>query len=870
MKYCYQVSIDDILKTMGSRSEGLSQQEADYRIEKYGWNELQEKPPVNPLILFICQFNDFLVWILLAAGGTSLLIGKWESSLVIFLVLILNALLGTFQHLNAEKSLNSLRKMSAPFSRVIRNGIKTDIPSRGLVPGDLMLLEAGDYIAADARVTGVYSLQVNESSLTGVSESVHKQTEAISLKNASIGDRMNMVHAGSYVTYGRGVTVVTATGMYTEIGRIAHLLESTEEKKTPLQISLDSFGQKLATVILVLSILMLALSVFRGQPTLSALMFAVSLAVAAIPEALSAIVTIVLAIGTQFMAKENAIVRELHTVESLGCISVICSDKTGTLTQNKMTVQNVFLDNMLLLKEELNTSTKLHRSLVEMAILCNDAVTNEQLEVGDPTEIALVKVGDDLGIDESVLREEHQRLQELPFDSSRKLMSTLNRVEGRLTFITKGAVDGLLNRLSHYETSQGHMPIDEDTINHIESVNEKLSQDGLRVLAFAYKPFEENRPLRFEDEYGLVFLGLIAMMDPPRPESAEAVHACIQAGIRPVMITGDHKVTASAIARQIGILRDGDMVMQGADVEALSDEALRKKVAEVTVYARVSPEHKIRIVQAWQANGHIVAMTGDGVNDAPALKQANIGIAMGIAGTEVSKEASSVILTDDNFSTIVKAIRAGRNIYNNIQNSILFLLSGNTAGILTVVYTSMMGLPIPFAPVHLLFINLVTDSLPAIAIGTEKHVSSVMQEKVRDIYEPIITRKNAMKILWKGMVISGATLVSYGYGLSQGDEGLAATMAFATFCLGKLFHSLDSRSKMPLLKQGVFTNPGLWGAILAGVILLHIVLFVPSLHHLFEITAPNWNQLGIIYGMSLLPLVLIEIYKHVTYHEHNR
>ena len=861
MKQFYQLKPEECIELMETNKNGLTQAEVEVRIQKYGWNELSEKRKNSPIQIILSQLNDFLVWILLAGALLSILIGKWESSLVIFLVIIVNALLGTVQHIKAERSLDSLKKMSAPMSRILRDGIKIEIPTRGIVPGDLILIEAGDYISADGRLTEVYGLQVNESSLTGESESVHKQIEPLAHTEAPMGDRINMVHAGSYVTYGRGVAVVTSTGMSTEIGRIADLLKSTEEKKTPLQISLDQFGHKLALFILGISALLLVLSALRGQPMLNALMFTISLAIAAIPEALSAIVTIVLAIGTQKMSKENAIIRQLHAVESLGCISVICSDKTGTLTQNKMTVQKVFLNNQQISVDELSTSDALERKLIYMAILCNDAVTHEQLEVGDPTEVALVKIGDALGIDENELRKTHRRVQELPFDSTRKIMSTLNQMDGQLLLLTKGAIDGLLTRMTHYETESGIAPINQEILTRIEAAHHQFSTDGLRVLAFAYKTVDQQRTLTFDDESNLIFMGLIAMMDPPRLESADAVAACIQAGIRPVMITGDHKVTATAIAKQIGMLKEGDTVLEGTDVEAMTDDTLRQKVSEVTIYARVSPEHKIRIVKAWQANGHVVAMTGDGVNDAPAIRQADIGIAMGITGTEVSKDASAVVLADDNFSTIVKAISAGRNIYNNIQSSILFLLSGNTAGILTVLYTSIMNLPLPFAPVHLLFINLVTDSLPAIAIGAENHMPDVMKEKVRKISEPFLNKQIGMEVLIKGLIISAATLGAYWYGLKYGGAGVAQTMAFATFCLGKLFHGFDSRSQMPLIKQGIFTNMWLWVAVLVGMALLHIVLYVPIFHQLFEITPLTYQELGVIYSMSLIPLILIEIMK---------
>lgn len=656
MKSYYKKSPEESLEVVGVTSKGLNEEEIKKRREEYGFNELEEAARKSHVQVFLDQFKDFLVIILLGAAIISAFLGKFESTIVIMVVVIINAILGTVQHIKAEQSLKGLKALSSPIAKVLRNGKKLEIPSRELIVGDILYLDAGDYVSADGRILESFSLQINESSLTGESESVLKFVDVINKDDVAIGDRKNMVFSGSFVTYGRGTILVTDIGMHTEIGKIANLLESAKEKKTPLQESLDSFGKKLAIVILIISAIIFGLDIFRGRNIVDSFMFAVSLAVAAIPEALSSIVTIVLAFGTQKMAKKNAIVRKLHAVESLGSISVICSDKTGTLTQNKMTVQKVFVDDKIIDHDSLDHDKALEKELVLMALLCNDAINVENKEIGDPTEIALVNLGEIYELDELVIREQYPRLSEVPFDSDRKLMSTSHKFKNKYTMVTKGALDVLLARATKLETSEGIKELTEEHKKEIEKVNRGFSMSGLRVLSFAYKEIVEGKELTLEDEQDLIFVGLIAMIDPPREESKDAVGKCIEAGIKPVMITGDHKITASAIAKQIGILKDESEAMEGFELEKISDEELKNRVEKISVYARVSPEHKIRIVRAWQEKGNIVAMTGDGVNDAPALKQADIGIAMGITGTEVAKDAASMVLADDNFSTIVKAI----------------------------------------------------------------------------------------------------------------------------------------------------------------------------------------------------------------------
>ncbi|MBV4428438.1 cation-translocating P-type ATPase [Clostridium tyrobutyricum] len=862
MKKFYGKSIPEVLDILKVSSKGLNDSEVEKRQQQYGYNELCEGHKKSIFQIFMEQFKDLLIVILIVAATVSIFTGNFESAMVIFAVIILNSILGTVQQVKAEKSLKSLKALSAPTAKVLRNGIQVEIPSREVVVGDILYLEAGDYISADGRIIENYSIQVNESSLTGESENVSKTQDIIEGDNAAIGDRKNMLFSGSLVTYGRAVIVVTGTGMKTELGKVASLLKNTEEKKTPLQVNLDNFSKKLSILILIICVLIFILDVFRGYPVMDSIMFSIALAVAAIPEALSSIVTIVLALGTQKMARENAIVKKLKAVEGLGSVSVICSDKTGTLTQNKMTVKKLYTDNKVLNSTELNLENEVEKQAVLMGILCNDASTTDGEKIGDPTEIALVDLGEIYNMDELSLRKEYSRIGEIPFDSERKIMSTVHRVKDRTLMVTKGAPDVLIDRISKIQTSSGIMDITEEGKSRIERANEDFSKTGLRVLAVTYKEIDiDKTELDLNQENDLVFVALTAMMDPPREESARAISSCIKAGIRTVMITGDHKITASAIAREIGILKDKDEAVEGYELDNLSDEELKEKVDKVSVYARVSPEHKIRIVKAWQEKDNIVAMTGDGVNDAPALKQADIGIAMGITGTEVSKDAASMVLMDDNFATIVKSICSGRNIYNNIMNSIKFLLSGNTAGIMAVLYTSLAALPIPFTPAHLLFINLVTDSLPAIALGLESYKDNVMKEKPRNINTPILTKAFGKGILIEGLIIAAFTILAFYTGLKTGDHMLASTMAFSTLCLSRLFHGFNCRSRESIFKIGLFSNKYVWFAFGLGAALLSMVLFLPPLKAVFEISNLNLKQVGTIVLFSFMTFVLIQISK---------
>ena len=857
----YNLSQNEVLERYSTFRTGLSPEEARNRLERYGENKLAEGRKKTALEVFIDQFKDLIVWILIAAAVISILSGQGESSLVIFAVLILNAVLGTVQYLKAEKSLESLKAMSSPSATLLRGGIKVQVPSPEVVPGDILLLEAGDLITADARILESWSVKINESSLTGESEAVEKTADVIPEENVALGDRKNMVFSGSLVTYGRATAVVTATGMQTELGHIASLLDNTRQRKTPLQENLNKFSEKLAIAIIAICGVVFLLSYFRsGMGLLDSLMFAVALAVAAIPEALSSIVTIVLAIGTQKMAKQNAIIKELKAVESLGAVSVICSDKTGTLTQNRMTVEKIYADGKLCDGCDLELANDAQRLLLKTALLASDATHDAETgtSIGDPTEVALVLLGENFGVEESAYRSQHQRLGELAFDSDRKLMTTLQEIEGVPTLMTKGAIDVLLARSDRLMTSEGVRELTEADREEIMRVNNSLSEEGLRVLAFGYRELDCVRELSLDDEQGYVFIGLISMIDPPRPESVAAVADAKRAGIRTVMITGDHKVTATAIAKRIGIFGEGDLAVSGPELEQMTDEELDRKLTHISVYARVSPEHKIRIVTAWQRRGQIVAMTGDGVNDAPALKKADIGVAMGITGTEVSKDAAAMILADDNFATIVNAVTNGRGVYENIKNVIGFLLSGNMAGIFCVLYASLMALPAPFAAVHLLFINLLTDSLPAIAIGMEPAGSDLLGRKPRDPKEPLLSGDLVKRIGLQGLLIAVPVMTAFYLGYQAGTAE-AMTMAFATLTLARLFHGFNCRENRSILRMGLSGNPASLAAFGVGVLLLLAVLLIPALHGLFLVADLTLAQLGMILGLAVLPTLCIQI-----------
>lgn len=851
MKENYQKPKETIFSELESSEKGLTSQTVIKNQQKFGKNEIAEEKPKSTLMIFLEQFKDFLVIILIISAVVSAVLGDIESTAVILAVITLNAILGTVQTIKATKSLASLKKLSAPNAKVIRDGNPVIIPSDEVTVGDVVILEAGDYICADGRIIENASLKVNESALTGESLNVEKEDKILN-SEVPLADRVNMLYSGSFVTYGRAKFIVTDIGMNTEVGKIAGLLKTAKERKTPLQKNLDDFGKKLSIGILIICALVFGLSVFRGESVINAFLFAVALAVGAIPEALSSIVTIVLSFGTQKMSKENAIVRKLQAVEGLGSVSVICSDKTGTLTQNKMVVKKFYVDGNIIDCESGNFEDNHQKRLLLSSILCNDAVCRDDEEIGDPTETALVNFGLKYNFRFERIREKFPRIAEIPFDSDRKLMTTVHNVNGVTTMITKGATDVLINRMNITDSEKAD----------IIKTTETLSAQGLRLLTFAYKEIKSPE-ITLDDENNLNFMGIIAMMDPPRPESKKAVAECISAGIKPVMITGDHKVTASAIAKEIGILKDFSEAVEGSELDNLSDEQLKEFVADKSVYARVSPEHKIRIVKAWQERGNVVSMTGDGVNDAPALKQADIGVAMGITGTEVSKDASSMVLADDNFATIVKAVKNGRNIYANIKRSIQFLLSGNTAGILTVLFASIFALPVPFSAVHLLFINLLTDSLPAISLGLEPHSDSVMKEKPRPINESILTRDFLISVVSEGLIISIASVICFMTGLKTSNE-TGMTMAFASICLSRLIHGFNCKSDKPVIfTKKFFNNKFLFGAFIVGLALLSAVLFIPALSGIFKVVSLSGIQILTVAGTSLATLIIIQLLKAI-------
>ena len=865
MKNYYQLSSEEVKQEINGKQEPLTSAEVKAHQEKFGPNELVEGKKKTTFQIFLEQYKDFLVIILIAAAIVSGFLGDAESAIVILIVITINAILGTVQTVKAEQSLASLKKLSGPEAKVLRDGSVVPIPSSEVTVGDIVMLDAGDYIPADGRLLESASLKVDESALTGESLGVEKMTDAIE-GEVPLGDRTNMVYSGSFVTYGRGSFVVTGIGMETEVGKIASLLKTTSEKKTPLQVNLDQFGQKLSIIILIFCGILFGINVFRGGNIGDAFLFAVALAVAAIPEALSSIVTIVLSFGTQKMAKEHAIIRKLQAVEGLGSVSIICSDKTGTLTQNKMTVEQYYVNETVIPADKIDLKDSEQEKLMYFSILCNDSSNVDGVEIGDPTETALINLGSKLGLDIQKIRGEYPRESENPFDSDRKLMSTKHTIDETPIMVVKGAVDVIMGRTASIQFGNEVRVITAEDKEKIEAQNQSFSREGLRVLGFAYKAVSAEEELSLEDENNLTFLGLIAMMDPPREESMAAVAECKRAGIRPIMITGDHKVTAAAIAKRIGILEDESEACEGAVIDSMSDEELKNFVEGISVYARVSPEHKIRIVRAWQEKGNIVAMTGDGVNDAPALKQADIGVAMGITGSEVSKDAASMVLTDDNFATIVKAVENGRNVYQNIKNSIQFLLSGNFGAILAVLYASIAGLPVPFAPVHLLFINLLTDSLPAIALGLEPHSKKVMDEKPRPMNESILTKDFLTKIGTEGLCIGITTMIGFMIGLTGegGNAVLASTMAFGTLCTARLVHGFNCKSDYPVIfSKRFWNNIYLIGAFLLGLVLITCVMTIPALDEVFKVQTLTFTQLLIVYGLALVNLPIIQLMKKI-------
>lgn len=850
MSYFNKETIE-VLNSLGTnRLKGLTDAQVEQSRNKHGSNVIAEEKRKSIFRVFLEQFADLLVIVLLVASIISAFTGNIDSTIVIVVVLIMNAILGTAQHVKAQKSLASLKAMSSPHARVIRDGKQVEIPASEVVVGDILLIEAGNVAAADGRIIESASLQVNESALTGESLNVLKSSKKIDKEELPLGDRVNMIYSGSNISNGRGVVAVTEVGMKTEIGKIATLLQNAKKKKTPLQVSLDKFSKILSIVILSICVVVFLLTKFvNGLDLGDSLMFAIALAVAAIPEALSSIITISLAIGTQKMSKQKAIIKDLKAVEGLGCVSIICSDKTGTLTQNKMTVRDISFASE-------TSKTELLRAMA----LCNDAAKSGDAWLGDPTETALSAY---LGEEEyDRLRTEFSRIAEIPFDSDRKLMTTVHNVNGERTAYTKGAIDVLLPRINYILTDDGVRAVTEEDKAEIVKTNLSYSENGMRILAFVKKTVEEKE-LTLEDENDYIYLGMVASTDPPREESKQAVADCISAGIKPIMITGDHKLTAVAIAKEIGIYKDGDDSIDGMELDSITDEELSARLENISVYARVSPVHKIRIVELWQKKGKVVAMTGDGVNDAPALKKADVGVAMGITGTEVSKDAASMILADDNFASIVNAVANGRNIYGNIKNAIKFLLAGNAAAILVVLLTTFLKLPLPFTPVHLLFINLLTDSLPALALCMEPINKNVMKEKPRPTNESILNKETSVYILVHSVMISACVMGAFMMGNTI-SAGMASTMAFATLCLARLFEGFDSRSKFSLFKIKLTSNWYSVGACAVGVLFLAAALFIPPVRAFMDVSNTFEWQNGLqVLVLSILPFVITQVVRGI-------
>ena len=884
-------------------TNGLSEEQFLDRLNEYGYNELKEKKKSSLFAKFMNQFKDFMIIVLLIAAIVSGVIGYMQNegftdAIIILVIVILNAIIGVVQEVKAETSLEALKKLSGYSAKVIRAGNLQVVPTKELVPGDVVVLETGDFVPADIRLVESINLKIQEASLTGESVPVEKIVDKLDKEEVPLGDRINMSFSSSMVTYGRGKGIVVETGMNTEVGKIATMLDEADDGLTPLQEKLDALGKTLGTASLVICAVLFVVGwlIYKKEP-IHMFMSAVSLAVAAIPEGLPAIATIVLSIGVQRMVNRNAIVRKLPSVETLGSATVICSDKTGTLTQNRMTVVKLYYNEKEYEPEEINRDEQ-YMKLIYSAVLCNDSkvtrqdiyddgLEDQEIEItGDPTETALVDVGMETDVFKDTLDRENVRIAEVPFDSERKLMTTIHEKDGQIIAYTKGAVDELLKRCTKTMLDGEIKNITKEEKQLILDNNEAMAKDALRVLGFAFKQID-TMPERVDEktiENDLVFVGMMGMIDPPRPEVKDAVEECKEAGIRTVMITGDHLTTAKAIATDLGILTEGTKAIQGAELDKISDEDLKNKVKEISVYARVSPEHKVRIVKAWQANGDIVAMTGDGVNDAPSLKTANIGCAMGITGTDVSKEAADVVLTDDNFATVVSAVEEGRRIYDNILKSIQYLISSNIGEIIAL-FVVIMATPFiastfniqdtsliePLLPIQILCVNLATDSLPALALSVEPAEEDIMKRKAKKKTNQVFTKGIVWRMIYQGIMIGCLTLAAFFIGMAtqQGTGyseevriGVAQTMAFATLAISELVHSFNAKSKdKSIFKTGIFNNMALIGAVAISLILMLLILRVPFLMPIFKTKYLTWEQLRITFGLCLAPLVIVEIFK---------
>jgi len=872
---CHQKKIDDILAELRTSLQGLSSEEAEKRLEEYGRNELKEKKKKTPFMMFLDQFKDFMILVLIAAAVVSGVIGELSDTIAIVVIVVLNAVIGFVQEYRAEKAMTALKKMAAPTATVIREGKPADIAASELVPGDIVTLEAGKIVPADTRLSEAYQLKIEEAALTGESIPVEKHTKPLHDEMLPLGDRKNMAYKGTTVSYGRGTGIVVATGMETELGKIATMLQEEEEVKTPLQKRLATFGKKLAFAVLAICAIVFVIGIMRGEQPLLMLLTAISLAVAAIPEALPAVITISLALGARKMVRQNALIRKLPAVETLGSVTYICSDKTGTLTLNKMTVEEIYVDEKIVRSEELRV--RRHEKLMTALALSNDAQINADGKViGDPTEVALFVAAQDAGFNKDELTKYFPRVAEIPFDSERKCMTTVHKVsndnliasnplppfskggEGGFVSFTKGALEILVEKSNSILTSEGLKGID---VEEILRVIEKMAADGLRVLGIAMRKWDslpENMSPE-NVETGLTILGLVGMVDPPREEAKEAVALCKTAGVKPVMITGDHPLTAKAIAERLGILEhDQRAIITGRELEKLPLEEFEERVEHIRVYARVAPEQKLKIIKALQDKGQFVAMTGDGVNDAPALKRADIGIAMGITGTDVSKEASHMILLDDNFATIVKAVKEGRKIYDNIRKFVKYLLTTNSGEIWTLFLAPLVGLPIPLLPIHILWINLMTDGLPALALSVEPAEGNVMKRPPRHPKESIFAHGLGIHAIWVGLLMAGIVLFVQAWSIKT-EHAHWQTMVFTVLCLTQLGHVLAIRSeKESLFKIGLLSNKPLLGAVLLSFIFQMATIYVPFLNPIFKTEPLTLDELFLTLGLSSIVFFAVE------------
>lgn len=876
----YKKEYKDVISEFKSEKTGLSNAEAKKRLEQNGFNELKGKEGESTLKLILNQFKDPLVIILIIAAIVQMFLKEAVEAIIIIAVVILNAILGVTQTKKAEGSLNSLKKLSSPSAKVLRDGEKIVIPAREIVNGDIVCLESGDYVPADGRVIESQSLKSVEGMLTGESEPVLKVTDVIH-EESSLGDQKNMVFSGSTIVYGRGMFIVTATGMNTEVGKIANLLEKAESKETPLQKKLDQFSKRLGIIIMILAIIIFGLEVgravffdkvgFTGELIVNAFMFSISVAVAAIPEALSSIVTIVLASGTNTMAKRKAIIRKLPAVETLGATSIICTDKTGTLTQNKMTVVDNYMskDGEYSFEINIEKAPKNEKYFLLASILCNDSDINEEgKETGDPTEVGLINFAKNNSIDFKKIRDEYRRKGEIPFDSDRKIMSTVNEVDGKTIMFSKGAPDIILSRCKYALVNGEVVDLNENILNEYKAKNEEFSNRALRVLAFAMKEINnESFVPALDDEFDLILIGLTAMIDPPRESVYDAIKIAKNAGIKTIMITGDHKTTAAAIGKEIGLMDNNDIALTGQELDSMNDIELKNKLENISVYARVSPENKIRIVKAWQEREKITAMTGDGVNDAPALKQADIGIGMG-SGTDVAKDAASMILVDDNFATIVKAVEIGRAVFSNIKKSITYLFAGNLGAIISILFAVFVNLPNPFTAIQLLFINLINDSLPAIALGLEPPEKNIMNNKPRNINDGILSGGIGRIVILRGVIIGVVTIIAQYIGLKVSSE-LGTAMAFSTILLARIFQTIAARSDYyTSIELGFFSNKYVFGA-MGITFIIYLLILLPGVRSILSIPYEfNIEMFFICLGLSILAMIIMEIEKLILRRKH--